>query len=340
MAADGDSGALVTSGEPTGTGAFVRLDEEAPWVYRDSAPGGTTSVALDGRRAYVAWRRDRTVWRFDEDDSPTRIAGTGEWRSPRQIVVGAAALVVLVVLGWNFGVVGALVGLANVLAVTLAGLARYFRDGVPATSARLAAPAAVAVDEAGRVYIAEEGSSRVRIVDTDGTISTAVGRAFRAGRADGGPTSSACLSRPTGLAVDQSGSLYVADAGNRSICRTTPEGTISTVAGGSSAPVAPDGAPARTARLGRPMGLAIAEDGTLFVADKDNNRVRAIDVDGVIRTVAGSGAAGSGGTEGPARSAELRRPYDVAVVGGTLFIADTGNRRICEVDLFPRYVSR
>jgi len=206
----------------------------------------------------------------------------------------------------------------------------YSGDGGPATSAQLANPVGVAVDVAGNLFIADTNNSRVRRVSTSGIITTVAGNGVLGFAGDGGAATSAQLANPTGVAVDGSGNLFVADtnsnvtpAANNRIRKVSPNGLITTVAGNGSWGFSGDGGPATSAQLATPAGVALDGSGNLFIADSRNGRVRKVSASGVITTVAGNGAAGSSGDGGPATSAQLGGPDGVAVdASGNLWIAD------------------
>jgi sugar lactone lactonase YvrE len=216
------------------------------------------------------------------------------------------------------------------------GAGSFSGDGGPATDAQLAEPLDVAVDAAGNLFIADWRSHRVRRVKAATGVTTTVAGG---GVGDGGPAISASLRSPSGVAVDALGNLFIADGGNNRIGRVDDATwVIATVAGGTSG-FSGDGGPATSASLNVPSGVALDASGNLFIADRDNNRIRRVDgVTGVITTVAGSGATGLAagsfsGDGGPATSASLNSPRGVAVDAlGNLYIADGRNNRIRRVD--------
>ncbi len=120
---------------------------------------------------------------------------------------------------------------------------------------RLNTPAAVAVDDAGVVYVADHGNHRIRRITTDGKIVSIAGNGSGAFRGDNGPATSASLYFPQGMALDGEGNLYIADVSNNRVRKVSPDGTISTVAGLGTAGFAGDGAPAVKAQLNQPREL-------------------------------------------------------------------------------------
>ncbi|MFA5891305.1 MAG: hypothetical protein WDA27_10235 [Actinomycetota bacterium] len=212
------------------------------------------------------------------------------------------------------------------------GSSGFSGDGGPATQAGLD-PTDVAVAPDGSIFIADSGNDRIRKVDPDGTISTVAGNESCCFSGDGGPATQANLSYPRGVAVAPDGSIFIADYYNSRIRKVDPAGIISTVAGNGNGDFSGDGGPATQASLSYPRGVAVAPDGSIFIADSGNYRIRKVDPDGTISTVAGNGSSGFSGDGGPATQASLSEPEGVAVVpDGSIFIADSGNYRIRKVD--------
>ncbi len=199
------------------------------------------------------------------------------------------------------------------------GVAGFSGDGGQATAAELNHPYSVAADGSGNIYVADWGNMRVRKIAA-GVITTAAGIGGGGFSGDGGAATSAQLSNPSGVALDTSGSLYIADTNNHAV-RKISGGTIMTVAGDGTAGFSGDGGPAAGSRLNHPMGVAVDAGGNLYIADSGNNVVRKVS-GGVITTVAGNGTAGTTGDGGPATSAQLESPNAVAVdSAGALYIA-------------------
>ena len=214
------------------------------------------------------------------------------------------------------------------------GSGGYSGDGGSATSAKLDSPTGVAVDASGNLYIADAGNHRVRRVDPAGQITTVAGTGSRGYSGDGGSAPSAELDWPIGLALDASGNLYIADAGNHRVRRVDPAGQITTVAGTGSRGYSGDGGSAPSAELDWPIGLALDASGNLYIADFSTHRVRRVDPGGTITTVAGTGSRGYSGDGGPALGAQLDEPIGLALdASGNLYIADLGNHRVRRVEL-------
>ena len=207
-------------------------------------------------------------------------------------------------------------------------------DG-PATSESLFLPYGVAVDGSGTVYIADTFNNRIRRVDAlTGVMSTVAGNGLRGFSGDEGLAVDASLNWPQGVSLDVLGNLYIADTYNDRVRRVdAATGNITTVAGSGPSGLSGDG-PALAVRLSYPIKVAAVGRG-VYIADLGNDRIRHLDVvAGAITTVAGGGPAVPGnGDGGPATSAKLSAPIDIAVdILGNLYIADLNNSRVRKVD--------
>jgi sugar lactone lactonase YvrE len=212
------------------------------------------------------------------------------------------------------------------------GGAGYSGDGGAATNASLYYPRGVAVDASGNVYIADYYNNGIRKVGTNGIITTVAGNGTAGYSGDGGAATNASLHYPFGVAVDAAGSVYIADAANQRIRKVGGGGIITTVAGKGTVGFSGDGGAATNASLYYPSGMALDAAGNLYIADYYNNRIRRVDTNGIITTVAGNGSASYAGDGGAATNAGLNLPYGVAVDSfGNLYVADTYNERIREV---------
>ncbi len=220
----------------------------------------------------------------------------------------------------------------NITTVAGNGLPGFSGDGGPAARASLTYPSGLAADAAGNLYIADTYNYLIRKVDTAGTITTVAGNGIIGFSGDGGPATSARLAYPSGVAVDASGNLYIADTYNYRIRKVDTAGTITTVAGNGIIGFSGDGGPAANAQLNGPVDVAADTAGNLYIADAGNNRIRKVVADGIITSVAGNGYYGFSDDGGPATSASLAYPFRVAVdASGYLFIADVNSSRIRQV---------
>jgi uncharacterized protein (TIGR03437 family) len=217
----------------------------------------------------------------------------------------------------------------------------------------------------GNIYIADTHNARVRMIIPGGNIFTSAGNGTAGYSGDGGPATSAELSQPSGVAVDSSGNLYIADYGNYSVRKVDTKGNISTYAGVGGWGFSGDGGAANKAALAAPYALAFDLAGNLYIADIGNLNIRKITPDGNIQTVvsnvmaesiavdaagsiyypdfrsgtvqkvlangtrfaiAGTGQPGSAGSTGPGTSIQLLQPHGVALdSAGNVYVADSGN---------------
>jgi len=210
----------------------------------------------------------------------------------------------------------------NISTVAGTGTQGYNGDGIPANTAQLSLPGAVAVDSVGNLYIADTWNNRIRKVDVStGMITTVAGTGFAGVLGDGGPANMAQVNEPEGVAVDSFNNIYIADFGNSKIRMVSSlSGNIETFAGTSSFSFSGDGGPATSAALNQPTGVAVDEHGNVYIADNQNNRVRKVTATGTISTVISPTMAG------------IIMPFfpeDVAVdSAGHVFVADFNNMRV------------
>jgi sugar lactone lactonase YvrE len=228
----------------------------------------------------------------------------------------------------------------NGVITTIAGIGGssnegYSGDGGAATNANLYQPTAVSADSSGNLFIADNGNSVIRKVDTNGVITTVAGNNSSLGYSgDGGPATDAGLFYPSGVAVDGSGDLFIADTIDSLIRKVDTNGIITTVAGSGvyNYGYGGDGGAATDATLNQPDVVAVDTFGNLFIADTSNNRVRKVDTNGIITTVVGDGSSGYSGNGTAATNASLNQPAAVLVdAAENLFVADTLNNVVREV---------
>lgn len=240
--------------------------------------------------------------------------------------------------GWVYAQPGTITTIAGTGVPGSAG------DGGPAAAAQLSTPNGVALGPDLSVYIADYGSSRIRRVSPAGTISTVASCGQPSATCllplnfgDGGPATGVWVPNSWDVVVDAAGNFYMTDSGTNRIRRVTPAGILSTYAGGgpggaSSRGFSGDGGPADRALLANPVGLEIDGAGNIYFADLDNQRIRKIDTNGIITTIAGTGTAGFSGDGGAATAARLNAPHGVGVdAQGNVYIADSTNYRIRKV---------
>jgi len=207
-------------------------------------------------------------------------------------------------------------------------------DGGPAANALLNEPTDVVVDRSGNVFIADSANGRIRRITLDGMIDTVAGGGGAVDLVgDDGPGVDAILELPGSIELAPDGTLYIADEDAARVRRLSTNGIINTVAGTGVPGFTGDGGPASSAQIGVVYDLALGPDGTLYLADGPAHRIRAVAVDGTIRTVAGTGVAGFSGDGAAAVSAELNGPEAVAVsADGVVYVADTGNAVLRQID--------
>ncbi len=196
-------------------------------------------------------------------------------------------------------------------------------------------PMAIAVDAQGNVYVADGGNDTIRKITPAGIVSTFAGMAGSQGSGDGAG-SAARFYLPSGVAVDGSGNVYVADFGNFTIRRITPQGLVTTIAGLAGSPGSADGTGA-LARFSQLFGIAVDGSGNVFVADDDT--IRKITANGVVTTLAGA-AGMAGSADGNGAAASFNAPAGVAVDGsGHVYVADSGNNIIRQGSPLPLFTA-
>jgi len=198
---------------------------------------------------------------------------------------------------------------------TLAGTGSIgFSDG----SVQFNNPRGIAIHSSGIMYVVDETNARIRRITPEGVVSTLAGSGT-AGFQDGTGTS-ARFNQPFGVAVNSAGTVYVADRMNHRIRRITPEGVVTTFAGGATS--GGNNGTGTNATFTQPIGIAVDSAGTVYVADTGNNRIRMITPLGVVTTLAGNGQAVF--ADGPGANATFSSPYGVAVdLSGNVYVADT-----------------
>jgi hypothetical protein len=210
-------------------------------------------------------------------------------------------------------------------------------DGGPAVNAELNLPNGVAVDLMGDLYISDGASNTIRkVVNPTGLntdiITTFAGNGRRGFRGDGGPAAAAELNRPSGVATDSRGDVFIADTGNNRVREVLSSGTIMTIAGnglcGRRVPIR-NGQPATEASLCQPSGIAVDGD-NVYISDSGHDQVRVVDSAGVIHAFVGQEGGGSGrpdemnGDKGQAQDPVLGLPTGLAVdANHDVFIADS-----------------
>lgn len=212
----------------------------------------------------------------------------------------------------------------------------------PAADSMLDHPTSIAVDDQGRVTIAAwHNSFIIRYLPKTGELERVCGDGSRTYEGEGGPALDSTTDLPSGVSFDSMGRLLIVDQANQRIRRIDEEGVITSIVGTGEPGFGGDDGPATEAQIHNPVGqtalpagrVVSAPDGTLYFADTGNHRVRRVDVDGTITTLAGTGEPGYSGEGGPASAAQLNEPRDVELdEDGNLYIADTSNHCVRVVD--------
>ena len=218
---------------------------------------------------------------------------------------------------------------------TIAGneTSAYSGDGGPAILAQFKSPYGIAVDALGNIYIADYGGQRIReIIASSGNIITVAGNGIAGYTGDGLLATTTQLNWPSGVAVDASGNIFIADKANNRIRKVNVgTGIITTIAGTGAAGYSEDGVPATSAKLVNSGGISVDSSGNIFISNE--HRICKINAsNGLITTVAGQIMGGFSGDGYSATSAQLNSPSGVAIdASGNIYIADVGNQRIRKV---------
>lgn len=199
-----------------------------------------------------------------------------------------------------------------------------YADG-KGTAATFDRPGGLAMDAAGNIYVADQYYSLIRKIDTSGNVTTLAGYGYGYVNANG---LNARFADPWDVAVDASGNVYVADTYNNVIRKITPSADVTTLAGTTTAGYV-DGS-AASAQFNYPAGIAVAPDGTIYVADQDNNRIRKISTSGVVSTFAGSGSKST--VDGVGTSASFASPHSISIdAAGNMYVGDEYSHKVRKI---------
>ena len=327
----GGSGSLATVAsiyDPIG-GVF---DKYGNYYFADGTGNIISKIANSGIYTIVAGNGSAG---FFGDDS---VATTAEVNEPTAVKIDANGNIYICDVGDSrIRKVDAISGIITTIAGN--GTAGFGGDNGPATSAILNYPQDICFDKFGNLYIADCSNFRIRKIDTFGIIKTIAGIAtsgYESG--DNGPATAANISYTTGLAIDDTGNLYLAGSsfGGNVVRKINPTGIITTVAGVNGMyTYIGDGIAATDAPMS-PIKIAIDNFGQLVIADNMNDRVFRVNLSGLIYTIAGKGVMGFSGDSGQATAAELNYPSGVTYdTCGNLYITDANNKRIRKVSFNP-----
>ena len=326
------AGTAGYSGSSDGTGSAARF----------SSPDGV-SVDAAGN-IYVADKGNHTIRKVTPAGVVTTLTGAAgssgsangsgslaRFNSPSGVAVGAAGEVYVADSGNHTIRSGVPAGEVTTFAgAVVVNSGRGSADGSGST-ASFYSPDGVAMDSFGNVYVADRLNHTIRKVTPAGVVTTLAGTARSSGSTNS-TGSAARFSSPSGVAVDSSGNVYVADTGNHTIRRVTPAGVVTTLAGTAGSIGSTDGT-GSAARFYRPGGIALDSAGNLYVADTSNHNIRKVTTAGVVTTFAGGwGQSYYGDRDGTGSTARFRSPEGVAVdATGNVYVVDTGNHTIRKV---------
>jgi sugar lactone lactonase YvrE len=351
LSADGMLGVVAGTGTPGYSG------DGGPAV--DAQLGNVLAVGVDGNNNIFV-TSDARIRKIGADNIITTVAGTGVW-GPRMTGIafsGDGGPATGAELSWPWGVAvdehGNLfiadtahhrvrrVSAGVITTVAGDGNAGFSGDTGPAVHAQLHSPTALALDKAGNLFVLDAGNHRVRKISS-GTITTVAGNGRFGVSGDGGAATNAelgpfysCNVWCGGLATDHDGNLFIADPNNSRVRKVSADGIITTVAGNGNRGLKGDGGPAETAELRYPSGVAVDDQGNLFIAE--SGRIRKVSQAGIITTLAGGGSLpGAAADGGPALAARLSFPLAVSVDrAGNVFFADPGWRFVSnDLELDP-----
>lgn len=356
---------FVECGEPSPTPPTpLPTSDVVPWID-DIAGNGSSGYAGDGGDAlsatlnnpvglawwngnvYIADRANCRVRRINEVGVVTTVAGTGncgyggdggkstraKLNLPTGLAVASDGTLYIADMGNHAirrvspdGTIDTFAGV---------GTFGFSGDNGPAVESSLYSPSSVALSPEGYLYIADHENLRIREVTPDGIIRTVAGNGLAGFSGDKGPAVDAQLNYPYAVAYG-AGALYIADTLNNRIRTVEGDGIIRSVAGVSNWGYGGDGGPAIQAHFDFPLGIAVRDDGAYYVADSNNSRIRWVDSDGQINTLAGTGEEGYNGNDIAAITARLNLPTGLALVeGDSLLFSDTENQRVRLVSYLP-----
>lgn len=247
-------------------------------------------IAEDGSgNIYVSDRDAKLIWKIEPSGRATVIAGTGQTTS-------------------------------------VGGLPR---SPVLARDVSFSSIEGIVIDRDGNLLLADSLNHAILKIDSRGYLTYLAGNGERGFTGDGGPAVKAQLHSPYDVRIDSKGNVYIADVKNHCIRKVDRQGVISTVAGTGVAGYSGDGGPAVNAQLNMPYGILLDNEDNLLIADSDNNVIRKVGHDGIIRTIAGSGERGFAGDGGPALAAKFDSPQSLAIdKDGRIYIGDEHNNAI------------
>jgi trimeric autotransporter adhesin len=292
---------------------------------------------------YICERDAQRVRKVTPDGMVTTIAGTGvigysgdggpatgaTLHSPNCIVVDAANNIYF---GDQVSAIRKIDAAGNISTIAGTGIIGFGGDGGPATIAQLDGPNGLAIDASGNLFISDLGNYRIRKVDASGMITTIAGTGIMDYNADDIPATDANIN-PFGIITDGAGNIVVTEVVSCRVRKINSAGNITTIAGTGVLGFSGDMGSATNAQLYGPMGICMDNAGNILLSDTRNHRIRKIDADGNITTIAGNGLNGFAGDGGPATAASITLPMSIALDNtGSLIVCDYGNNRIRKIN--------
>jgi sugar lactone lactonase YvrE len=320
------AGTAGIGGQANGSGAAAQFFYPAGIA---STASGVLYVADTGNHLIRALASGSVSSLAGAAGSPGDANGTGSaalFDYPHGVATNGSGTVVIADAGNNLIRVSTAAGVVTTLA-GIGGIAGSANG--TGTAASFNAPAGVAIDASGNVYVADTGNSTIRKIAPGGAVTTLAGVAGQTGSSDG-TGAAATFNQPQGVAVDSSGNVYVADTNNDTIRKITSGGTVTTLAGSAGQTGSGNGA-GGSARFNHPYDVAVDSSGNVYVADFGNATIRMINTSNTVSTLAGT-AGVTGFLDGSGFAAKFNQPYAVTVDGsGNVYVADTYNRAIREI---------
>ena len=303
-------------------------------------------ITLDKKgNIYISRRDHNTIDRIDKNGMLTRFAGTGTagYSGDGGPALEATLKIPAGLLADDKGniyiadrenhVVRKVSPKGIITTIAGNGTAGFSGDGGQAVKASFNFPSGLALDSKGNLYISDRSNNRIRVINSKGIISTYAGTGEEGYGGDSGPALKARIDRPFGLAIDNEDNLYIADRRNNRIRKVNPSGIITTAAGDGGFFYMGDNGPAYRASIAGPTGVAVDNKGNLYIADRNNNRIRVVNKQGMIRTIAGTGQQHYNGEAELARDTNLYLPFGLTVDDkGRLLVIDRSHYRIRRVD--------
>ena len=311
------------AGDTSGSSAAARF----------STPAG---VAADYEgNVYVADKANNRIRKIDSSGNVTTFAGSGtagtangtgtsaQFNSPTDVAIGTLGNIYVADTGNN--------RIRKItperVVSTYAGSGAVGTTNGALATARFSAPGSVAIDASATMYIADTANNRIRKIEKDGEVTTFAGSGV-AGSANGTGTA-AQFNAPSGVAIDKSGNVYVADKNSHRIRKITPAGVVTTIAGSGTAGFL-NSTTGTSAQFNTPSAISVDANGNIYVADTSNNRIRKITAAGAVTTLSGAGTAGY--VNGSATTSQYSGPTGIATSPtGIVYIGDSGNQRIRKI---------